>query len=345
MKTSVRLLCLLLLTKLSYAVEISPYIVNGSDANIVNYPSFASLFFRNGNVYSSSSYCGATMINSQYVLTAAHCIYGDDNLMLYTVVAPQLDDESNFISNQQSKALEFYYPDTYIDSSTELWPDDIAIIKLETPLAVPDYTSLLNTLVDNTFSVSDTYKAIGHGYIEGNVPGGSNLLETTLTYITTAACQVEYGSKLTSSHLCFSGAINGSYRNSTCSGDSGGPVYWYNGSQYVQVGITSFGPSTCGDTSSVVTSVFTDVHDYQSWINRVINGLETPKTYVATINGVRTLLYSSAVPATANVSSSDGGGGIANVALFYLLLVLLVRYFHLCLRIPLFSIVLINEKR
>lgn len=326
MKASIRLICLLLLTKLSYAVEVTPYIVNGSDASIVNYPSFASLFFRNGNLYSSSSYCGATMINSQFVLTAAHCIYDDDNLMLYTVVAPQLDDESNFLSNQQAKALEFYYPDTYIDSSAELWPDDIAIIKLETPLAVSNYTSLINTTINNTFSVSDTFKAIGHGLIEGNVSGGTNLLETTLTYMTTSACQAEYGSKLTSSHLCFSGPISGGYRNSTCNGDSGGPVYWYNGSQYIQIGITSFGPSTCGDTSRNVTSVFTDVHDYQAWISRVINGLETPKAYVATVNGVRTLVKGSSSPAVTTTSGDSGGGSASPLVLLYLLLVLLVRF-------------------
>jgi len=326
MKASIHLICLLLIAKLSYAVEVTPYIVNGSDANIVNYPSFASLFFRNGNLYSSSSYCGATMINSQFVLTAAHCIYDDDNLMLYTVVAPQLDDESNFLSNQQAKALEFYYPDTYIDSSAELWPDDIAIIKLETPLAISNYSSLINTTVNNTFLVSDTFKAIGHGFIEGNVSGGTNLLETTLTYISTSTCQAEYGSKLTSSHLCFSGPISGGYRNSTCNGDSGGPVYWYNGSQYIQIGITSFGPSTCGDTSRNVTSVFTDVHDYQAWISRVINGLETPKAYVATVNGVRTLVKGTSSPPVTTISGDSGGGTTSPLVLLYLLLVLLGRF-------------------
>ncbi|MDC5820613.1 S1 family peptidase [Vibrio europaeus] len=327
MTVSTRLFCLLLFTKLSYAIDVTPYIVNGSDANIVNYPSFASLFFRNGNVYSTSAFCGATMINSQYVLTAAHCFYGDDNLMLYTVVAPQLDDESNFLSNQQAKALEFYYPDTFIDSSAELWPDDIAIIKLETPLAVADYSSLLNVAINNAFPGGGDYKAIGHGLIAGNVSGGTNLLETALIYVDTPTCQAEYGSKLTSSHLCFSGAINGGYRNSTCRGDSGGPVYWYNGSQYIQIGITSFGPSTCGNISVNATSIFTDVHDYQTWISRVLNGLETPKAYVATINGVRTLVNNDSGSSVSASGGGDSGGGSANpLVLLYLLLVLLGRF-------------------
>lgn len=317
-------ICLMLFIRGVGAVSITPFIVNGTDANIVNYPSFASLFFRNGNVYSSTSYCGATMINSQYVLTAAHCIYDDDNLMLYTVVTPQLDDEANFLSNPQAKALEYYYPDTYIDSSAELWPDDIAIIKLESALSVPDYTSLLNTTVNNAFPGGDTYKAVGHGAIEGNAPGGTNLLETTLTYVDTATCQGEYGAKLTSSHLCFSGVINAGYRNATCQGDSGGPVYWFTGGQYIQIGITSFGPTTCGNTSVNATSVFTDVHDYQAWISRVINGQETPKAYVTTVNGVRTLIKAGQQVPVAT-SSGDDGGALSLLSLFVLSFTALVK--------------------
>ncbi|MDN3612400.1 S1 family peptidase [Vibrio ostreicida] len=299
---------LLLVCFKAACLEISPYIVNGSNANIVNYPSFASLFYRNGNVYQTSSYCGATMINSQYVLTAAHCIYGATNTMLYTVVVPQLEDEANFLSTQQARALEFYYPDDYVNSSSERWPNDIAIIKLETALAVSDYSSLLNTTINNSFVNPADYKAIGHGYIEGNVAGGSRLLETSLDYISTNSCQSEFGSKLTDKQLCFGGPQSGSYQNSTCNGDSGGPVYWYNGVQYVQIGITSFGPDVCGSTAYTVTSVFTDVYDYTGWINNVINGLETPKHYVTVSNGARVLISNDGSTSSATSSGSSGGG-------------------------------------
>ncbi|KJY82866.1 serine protease [Vibrio galatheae] len=325
MRVSALLICLLMCSRLSYAIDVTPYVVNGTDANIVDYPSFASLFYRTDSVYSSSSYCGATMINSRYVLTAAHCIYGDEDTMLYTVVTPQLDDESNFLSNQQERAIEFYYPDNYVDSASEYWPNDIAIIKLETPLAVSNYSSLLNTSINNTFSSSDLYKAIGHGLIAGNVSGGTNLLEATLTYVDTATCQAEYGSKITSSQLCFSGAINAGYRNATCQGDSGGPVYWYNGTQYIQIGITSFGPSTCGDASVNVTSVFTDIYDYQSWIARVLSGVETPKAYVTTVNGVRTLATNASGVAVVTSEGESGGGSNGVIILVCLVIILLVR--------------------
>ncbi|KOO13807.1 serine protease [Vibrio xuii] len=324
-------LWLLIYSSCNYAVEIQPYIVNGSNANIVNYPSFASLFYRSDSLYSTSSYCGATMINSRYVLTAAHCIYGDDELMLHTVVAPQLEDESNFLSSQQAKAKVFYYLDSYVDSASALWRDDIAIIELETALAVSDYTSILNSTINNAFSDSDEYKAVGHGYIEGNVAGGTQLLQTDLTYISTQSCQSIYGSALTSSHLCFTGPIQGGYRNSTCNGDSGGPVYWYNGGQYIQIGITSFGPATCGDTSVDVTSVFTDIHDYQEWIGRVINGQEVPKAYVVTSGDVRTLINNDSnsrveAESTPSQGSESSGGAFGLLSSFILALLLLVKH-------------------
>lgn len=319
--------CILLISFRTLSVEVSPFIVNGSDASISNYPSFASLFYRNGGMYSTSPYCGATMINDQYVLTAAHCIYDDNNLMLYTVVAPQLEDKSYFLSNQQSRAQAFYYPDNYQDSEIELWPNDIAIIKLETPLMISDYSALLNSTINNAFSSMDTYKTIGHGYIEGNVPSGSRLLETDLNYVSTATCQAVFGSKITSSQLCFDGALDGNYKNSTCSGDSGGPVYWLHGSQYIQIGITSFGPSICGNKDINVTSIFTDVYDYRGWITRVINGLEVPKAYVTTNNGVRVLVNNDAIAnVSVSPSSGDSGGSIPPFNLWLLSLIILSRY-------------------
>ncbi|NOH78802.1 trypsin-like serine protease [Vibrio sp. RE86] len=314
----------------SYAVEPTPFIVNGATANIANYPSFASLFYRSNTLYSRSPYCGATMINDQFALTAAHCIYGDDDLMLNTVVVPQLEDESNFLSAEQAQATAFYYPDTYDDSSATLWRDDIAIIKLETRLSVGDYRSLLNTSANDTFSDSDEFKAVGHGYIEGNVAGGTLLLDAALTYTSTESCQQSYGSNLTSKQLCFEGELQGSYRNSTCSGDSGGPVYWYSGGQYIQVGVTSFGPATCGDINFPITSVFTDVYDYQNWIARVINGLEQPKAYVVETDGIRSLVTNSATytaPETVTSSGGSGGGLSINhsLVLFLLLLVRLIQ--------------------
>ncbi|CSB66271.1 Secreted trypsin-like serine protease [Vibrio cholerae] len=245
--------------------------------------------------------------------------------MLYTVVVPQLEDESQFPNGnvQFARAAEFYYPDNYVDSSAVYWPNDIAIIKLESDLNVSNFVGVLNSSINNSYDVSGTYKAIGHGYVNGNVAGGTRLLETTLTFVPFATCSAYYGANLGPGNVCFTGPQIGSYRNSTCSGDSGGPVYWDSGSGYVQIGITSFGPSTCGNPALPVTSVFTEVSDYYSWILRVMNGLETPKYYVTESNGVRQLVAGGTT--TVSVSESSSGGGVSLLIAFFLGMLMIIR--------------------
>lgn len=308
----------------AFEADVEPHIVNGSTVNIANYPSFASLFYRSETLYSTNSLCGATMINSEFVLTAAHCFYGQEETMLYTVVAPQLEDETHFLASIQARVMAFYYPDTYSHSSATFWRDDIAILKLETPLPVGDMRRLLNNTYNNSYPSNASFKAIGHGFIEGNVPGGTELLETELRYISTSECRSEIGNQLTTNHLCFGGDEVGGYQNSTCSGDSGGPVYFYNGTEYLQVGLASFGPTTCGDTRYNVTSVFTDIVDYQAWINQVLNGEIQPQAYVTVQDGTRVLVnreVGGAQPeAVSDVSQSRHGGALSLLLLIALLL-------------------------
>lgn len=319
-----------LISTASSALEVSPYIVNGSIANISNYPSFASLFYRSDTQYSPSSFCGATMINSRFVLTSAHCLQSDDEILLHTVVAPNLEDESNFLSSTQAKASEFYYPDTFVNSSTELWRDDIAIIKLESPLPVSDFQYLLNSTFNNNFPADGEFRAVGHGYVQSDDPGGTELLDTQLTIMSTAQCRAVFGSKITDKQLCFgSPTVTTETQNSICAGDSGGPVYYYYGGEYIQVGVASFGLQRCGDPNYSVTSVFTDIYDYQGWINQVLSGQIEPKIYIDTSTGERVLVRNeSQTPAinVANVFSGESGSGsMSIVSLFGLMFAFLLR--------------------
>ncbi|MER2494883.1 trypsin-like serine protease [Vibrio neptunius] len=309
------LLPLFLVSK-SYALDVTPYIVNGSAADINQFPSFASLYFNDGSQY--GNFCGATVINSQYVLTAAHCIYNESYTNLHTWVVPQLTDQSQYPSGsfQSSRAKEFYFPDDYVDSKAQRWPNDIAIIKLESPLNISDYQYLLNTTQNDSYALNNgtnSFKAVGHGLIQGNVASSGTLLETSLELEDKSVC----GS--TDKQLCFDGVQNGSYKNAVCNGDSGGPVYWHDGGQFVQIGITSFGPETCGDPSQPATGVFTEVYDYNSWISSVISGGQTPKYYVSTSSGGTRSLVDNTVQSSGDSSGGGGGGSLGYLSLLLIL--------------------------
>lgn len=285
----------------AYSVELTPYIVNGNDISATKYPSFASLMYDRidyDRVYGTSPYCGATLLTEYYVLTAAHCIYGNTNTQLFTSVVPQLGNESDFPNaiTQRVMVSAYYYPDNYNNTTLA---NDIAILKLSQPItAVTNYADLADNTDEGLYRgvrSGDPFYAIGHGNTQSGRDDSNELQETQLSYVSN--CNV-YNVD-TSANLCMGGATSqNGLDNATCQGDSGGPLFWNN----KQVGITSFGPTTCGDMSVVPNSVFTEVSDHRAWISSVLAGSVAPKV---TVNDAKRNNYLNSL----NTSSGDSGGG------------------------------------
>ncbi|MEZ8878158.1 trypsin-like serine protease [Vibrio lentus] len=289
--------------------SVTPYIVNGSDASVTEFPSMASLFIDRidyDGVYSTGPYCGATILDPTHILTAAHCIYGNEEGQLFTTVVPQIEDTSQFPNNivQKARVSEVYYRSDYSNSLSDLLRNDVAILKLESALNIDSINDVVKRPSNTNYRIGvNDFVAVGHGDTRSGFDGTTLLQKADLNYVDKATCASAFtdGSALTDNQICFVGdrAASGLY-GGTCQGDSGGPVYWKDGADYRQVGITSFGPDTCGG-SATVTSVFTEIHDYEAWIDSVIAGTETAK-FVST-DAKRTAY----VNARASSGSSSGG--------------------------------------
>lgn len=148
---------------------VTPYIVNGSDASVAEFPSMASLFIDRidyDGVYSTSPYCGATILDPTHILTAAHCIYGNEEGQLFTVVVPQLEDSSQFPNGniQKSRVYEVYYRSDYSNSLSDLLRNDVAILKLESALNVDSINDVVKRPSNADYRIGvNNFVAVGHG--------------------------------------------------------------------------------------------------------------------------------------------------------------------------------------
>ncbi|MDW6004613.1 S1 family peptidase [Vibrio mangrovi] len=304
------LLSLSCLSSPAFSGGVSAYIVNGTETSVTTYPDFVSLFYDRteyDRIYGTHSFCGGTMLNSQYVLTAAHCIFSggsiNEEYMLFMTVG-QIDNETDWIYKiTPVRPAEFYYDNSFSDSESDLWQNDIAIIKLESTLNTGGTVNRLGS--ESYHSNSNSFIAIGHGNTAVNTTT-YKLLQTSMSYVDQSTCASVYGG-LHNSQICFSGGSAATMNNGVCSGDSGGPIYWDNGGTLYQVGITSFGPTTCGAGS--ITGVFTELTDYNTWITNVLNGSVSPN-YIAT-DAKRQAYYETNILSSPTDSSSvpSGGGG------------------------------------
>ncbi|MEZ8722913.1 trypsin-like serine protease [Vibrio pomeroyi] len=309
-------------------VGVTPYIVNGSDATVADFPSMASLFIDRidyDGTYSTGPYCGATILDPTHILTAAHCIYGDENAQLFTVVVPQLEDTSLFPNGsiQKVRVSEVYYRTDYSNSINQLLRNDIAILKLEASLNLQSSAETVIPPFDTYLDAANDFVAVGHGDIKTDVDGTTLLQQVDLTYVDTLNCKAVFGPLVTEKQICFNGdgPDDGLY-GGTCQGDSGGPVFWKNGSTYEQVGITSFGPTTCG-AGIGVTSVFTEIYDYKDWITDVINGaIDSTETVQFTAREAKRVAVAGT---SASTGSGSSGGSVSFGLLGMLMLIAGVR--------------------
>ena len=287
----------------------TPRIVGGDD--FTNAPSWmAALQYRVTNG-SYSQFCGATLIDDDWVLTAAHCVdwVELDRLNLLLGQA-NLNSSAEGIKVDQLILYPGWIPSWEISSAggsraISQFAGDLALLHIKqaqsaTPitLATPNQLSSLNQ--------NQNISAIGWGATDRSGTVYPNQLQgLALPY---QGKDATFG---LANHI-FAGGEDG---ENICFGDSGGPLY-LTGTPDVQYGIdsfvTSFGSAiTCGDSAGV--SGFTSVADYRDWIQQQLTGLSYTTTQnLAIITGTAAqanfvIRNNSAQEWTISSLTSDGG--------------------------------------
>jgi secreted trypsin-like serine protease len=305
----------------SSTVDIAPMIVNGTDASILEFPSFVSLFIDSleyDGRYSSSAYCGGTLLDSRHVMTAGHCLSSfnsyDEGAVLFTSAVVGLENENQFLNAEKQRTEAVFFHPNFENNITKLLPNDIAILRLESSvLGGSPVTRAISSNSVQYRSPLASFVALGHGDVQSGVSGTNILQRADLFWVSNATCASNFnnGGFLTDKQICFSGNRSSSngLKAGTCQGDSGGPIYWQDGATFKQVGITSFGPAECGDSGSAVTAAYTEIADYADWIDSVLSGQQTPSVIVTEQARIEHLEANGRVVFQGGSVSSGGGGG------------------------------------
>ncbi|XP_063239999.1 trypsin-1-like [Bacillus rossius redtenbacheri] len=232
----------------SGVVEISPLIVNGTAASAGEYPYVVSI--QKFGIH----YCAGTIVNEDWILTAAHCV--DDELASDLVVVA---GSVRLSQGGVARGVDYYLKHSRFNASNA-YENDIAVIKLASPLAMSASvrTVALPAAVQHTPG-GVVATVVGWGLLYTDGPTSDLLQKVDLVTFSDAACQEALSGYPHAHNLCAGWPSGG---KGHCSGDSGGPLLVSG----VQVGIVSWSVKPCA--SQGYPGVYIETSFFASWIRR-----------------------------------------------------------------------------
>ena len=227
-------------------------IIGGDKVSLEQYPFMAGLVSKGQPA--SQVFCGASVINEEWILTAAHCLVGTNASQLEVITGA--DTLSKATTANRFQAAQIIMHPNYNDNTIV---NDIALIKLNKPTqaqSVAFATDANATLYETGQAVS----VAGWGNQSTNAEKYPNQLHAVdLQIADFKQCSTTYNG-LESSMIC---ATSPKGDKDSCQGDSGGPLVARTEKGSTVVGIVSFGDKCASKTHP---GVYTKVSAFNKFI-------------------------------------------------------------------------------
>nr|XP_045607743.1 trypsin-1-like [Procambarus clarkii] len=245
--------------------DIITRIVGGFPAESHEFPWQVSLQWR----YNWYTYhiCGATVIDQNWVLTAAHCTHQYTPKDLLVVAGDhQLKHKEG---TEQTRYIERIIEHQFYNSNSQ--ENDIALLKLATPLQLDGMTVSPICMPAPDITFSGNCVVSGWGKVVEDGATSDLLRKVVVPIISDSVCKqsyqgIGYNGPIAETMMC------AGYRfgnKDACQGDSGGPFVCRGGdNRYYLAGVVSWG---IGCARPNVPGVYTEVSRYVVWISNVVN--------------------------------------------------------------------------
>lgn len=240
-------------------------VINGDDAQINEFPWTVSIRFKINGQNQDEHYCAGSIIYSEYVITAAHCV-SDVDVDNIEVVAGlnKLDEQLNEFNT--FGVSNVYINPKYNPSSS--FTNDIAILKLSKPVEF-DYNvgSICLPLTNPSYAYNKEVVMVGWGsFKQGSSSMSNNLLQMKRKCVNDVdLCK---SSGFNYDHETTYCAVVSGKEQDTCEGDSGGPMQIKINEKWFIYGVTSVGATDCLPTEA---SFYAMVPIHLDWIVSIVD--------------------------------------------------------------------------
>jgi len=236
-------------------------IVGGIEAQPYEFPWQTSLRRKSTN----SHFCGGSIINDRWVITAAHCADGETPAILSIVTGDHTRNQPNDVRASRDVERIFMHPQ--YNSRTLI--NDVALVKLTAPIPFSlDVQPICAPERNDQYAYRKTSCSGWGTQSSGGACCPQTLRYVTMNITTNAYCNTAYPrDNITADMICATDNT-GSRDRDSCQGDSGGPlmVKESDGS-FTLVGIVSWGIGC----ASGYPGVYSRVSFAEDWILQTIN--------------------------------------------------------------------------
>ncbi|KAG5307515.1 FA9 factor, partial [Acromyrmex insinuator] len=284
--------------------DVTPTVVGGVRPNITEFPWHATMY-RDVPGESKKFFCGASIIQPNLLITAAHCVYDEINRQpinarsIYILTGNIFRDYDYPFHNptlvKKNQVKHVYIVRNYLGLiGNYLW--DIAVLELDRPFVLS--TWLVPVCID-TLSDRSVLEAGSYGKVAGfgrTALGESSAILQALTVPVIPLSQCRSASQnanteqfITNDKFC-AGYTNGS---SVCDGDSGGGLVFKTNSLWYLRGIVSVSLGTIQKDGTAycdnnLYSLYTEISRHISWIQDVITKIEQNQIHILCSNESQT---------------------------------------------------------